>query len=167
MAYPSPVDENPAGRKKPHAVARFIALEKARAVAGSYPENWVLGVDTIVVLKNGRITGKPADEKEARKILDTYRGSYCDVYSGIALVHQTGKKTFTGYEKTRIYFRDFTEKDIGDYLKKETRWKESSGAMTIEGIGGRWLKRMEGDYWNVVGLPVKKLKSFLAEAGEL
>lgn len=163
-AIPSDISESHDGLRRPHAVARHIALKKARHIARKNPENWVLGVDTLVVLKNGRISGKPKNIAEAKTILKSYSNAHGDVISGVALMHYGKKKIFVGHEKTRVYFREFSKREMNEYLKNEPRWRASSGAMTIEGVGGRWVRRMEGDYWNVVGLPVKTLKSMLARA---
>ncbi|MFH1012307.1 MAG: nucleoside triphosphate pyrophosphatase [Candidatus Peregrinibacteria bacterium] len=167
-AIPSHIAESHDGRKRPHAIVKRIALKKARAIAKKHPKSWVLGVDTLVVLKNGTISGKPKNKKEAKAILKTYPGAHCDVYSGIALVNRSLKKEFVDVDRTRLYFNNVTEKDIDRYLNNH-RWRGSSGAMTIEGAGKKWIKKLEGDYWNVVGLPVHTLKKLLmlAKAGEL
>ncbi len=160
-AIPSRVDENPGRLRSPVAIAKHLALKKARAVARRHPNSWVLGVDTLVVLRNGKISGKPKNKAEAKAVLKTYRGAHCDVISGIALVNCSLKKEQVMAERTRLYFRNFTEKDIDAYLASTSRWRNSSGAMTIEGVGERWVKRLDGDYWNVVGLPVVTLKKML------
>jgi septum formation protein len=164
-AISSAITESHDGLKKPHAVARHIALKKAKAIAKKHPDSWVMGIDTLVVLPDGKICGKPKDKKQARSVLKQYSAKYCDVYSGIAMVHQKLNKKFVQHEKTRIHFRAFSLKEISKYLKLN-KWQGSSGSMTIEGEGGRWVKHLEGNYWNVVGLPIKALKKILLAGGE-
>lgn len=156
---PAHVDEHHAGFTKPHAVVKSIAKRKARAVAKNHPNDWVIGCDTIVMLKDGKIAVKPKDRDDAKKILKAYQGSHCNVYSGLALVHLSSKRSYVEFERTRIFFEDFSEQSIEEYLDTGD-WKGRSGAMTIE-RKGKWMKRMEGEYWNVVGLPVDLLKKYL------
>ncbi len=161
-AVPSHVDETHDGLKRPYAIARNLAYKKAYEIACMYPDDWVLGCDTLVVLKDGRIAEKPKDRADAKRTIKAYRNSYCDVYSGLALLNLTarGRNKFVGYEKTRLFFSDFTEQQIEEYLDSE-EWCNRSGSMTLEGRGGKWVKKVDGCYWNVVGLPVDLLKKFL------
>jgi len=161
-AIPAHIDEHHSGFTKPHAIAKSIAMRKAKAIAGKNPKQWVIGCDTIVVLSNGEIAVKPKDRKDAKRILKTYRDSYCDVYSGLALLNIKRGESYNSYERTRIVFHKFSEKQLENYLDTED-WKGRSGAMTIEGKGD-WTRRMEGEYWNVVGLPVDLLKKMLKKA---
>ena len=160
IAVPADIDEHNDGLKKWYAIAKSISRRKAEKVAEEYPDDWVLGSDTFVVMKNGHLALKPKDRDDARKTVNMYRNSYCDVYSGLALINKSLKKKFVGYEKTRIFFRDFSDKEREEFLDSG-EWEGRSGSMTVEGKGGKWIERMEGEYWNVVGLPVNLLKEFL------
>jgi septum formation protein len=161
-AVPSNIDEHAEGLKRPHAIAKRIALRKAEKVAQKYPNDWVLGCDTFVICSNKVLATKPKNRADARKTIKLYQNSYCDVYSGLALVHKDLNKKFVQFEKTRLKFRNFTDEEIEQYLCSG-EWKNRSGAMTIEGRGGKWVKKIEGDFLNVVGLPVELLKKFLNE----
>lgn len=161
-AVPSVVDEHHDGLEKPHAIVRNIALRKANAVALMESSSWVLGSDTIVVLSNGAIALKPVDRADAERTLRLYRNSYCDVYSGLALVNRDLKIAKAGFEKTRIRFKDFPSTEIEAYLETGD-WQGCSGSLTIEGVGERWIESVKGDYWNVVGLPVHLLGRYLTE----
>lgn len=158
---PAHIDEHHSGFKAPHAIARSIALRKAQAISDENPESWVIGSDTIVVLSGGSIAVKPKDRADAKRILTTYRNSYCNVYSGLALINKEKGALLSGFERTKIIFNDFSSRQLEDYLDTG-QWKGRSGAMTIEGKDS-WTKRMEGEYWNVVGLPVDLLKKMLKE----
>jgi septum formation protein len=159
-AVPADIDEHTDGLTKWHAIAKSIARRKAEKVAEDYPADWVLGSDTFVVMKNGKLALKPKDREDARRTINLYRNSYCDVYSGLALINKSLQKQFVGHEKTRIFFRDFSDEDREGFLDSG-EWKNRSGSMTVEGKCGKWIKRMKGEYWNVVGLPVELLKKFL------
>ena len=159
-AIPSYIDEHANGLKRPHAIAKNIALRKAEAIAIKHPKKWVLGCDTFVICSNKTLSIKPKDRSDARKTISLYRNSHCDVYSGLALINKSLKKKLLGFDKTRLHFRNFSNKDRETYLDSG-EWKNRSGSMTIEGKGGKWVTKIEGDYWNVVGLPVDLLKKFL------
>lgn len=179
-SVPSRIREDAGKLKRPFAIARHLAKQKAIAVSMKYPENWILGVDTLVVparqhracpcrygrvgLANGKITGKPKNKAEAKAVIKSYSGSYCDIFSGIAMVNRSLGKIVTDYERARLYFKKFTNKEIDEYLSRH-RWKSSSGSLTIEAIKDKWIKRLEGDYWNVVGLPIKTMKKMLDYIG--
>lgn len=159
-AFPSRIDETNGGFSRPHAIAKHIALKKAEAVAPRFPKNWVLGCDTFVILSNGKLALKPKHRADAKKTIQTYRASYCDVYSGIALVNHSLNKKFVQFDKTRLVFGKFTDAAIEKYLDTG-EWKGRSGSLTIEGKGGKWIKKIKGDYWNVVGLPVGLLEKMM------
>lgn len=155
---PAHIDEHHSGLKQPHAIAKAIALRKAEWVSEKHPDKWVLGCDTIVILSNGKISVKPKNRKDAKQTIKLYKNSHCDVYSGLALVQKSSGKKLVDYEKTRLEFFDFSNKQIEEYLDSG-EWRDRSGSMTIEGRGGEWIKKVDGCYWNVVGLPVNLLKS--------
>ena len=92
-------------------------------------------------------------------MLRTYADSYCNVYSGLALINREKKQKLVCYERTKILFGPFPEKEMKSYLKSGD-WKSRSGAITIE-TAAPWVRRIEGEYWNVVGLPIDRLKKYL------
>lgn len=159
QAIPAYIDEHHAGFKRPHTIVKSIARRKAEEVSKKYPDDWTIGCDTIVVLRDGSISVKPKDREDARRTLKKYQNSYCDVYSGLALIHQNSNASFADFERTRIYFKDFSAQSLEVYLDTDD-WVDRSGSMTIEGKG-HWTEKMEGEYWNVVGLPVDLLKKAL------
>lgn len=162
---PAHVDEHHDGHEDPGLIVKSIALRKAQAVAKERPDAWIIGCDTIVVSSDGKICLKPENREDARDTLSRFSDSYCDVYSGLALINKSEEKELVGFEVTRLFFREVTDIEITNYLELD-EWKESSGAMTIEGTAGEWITRTEGDYWNVVGLPVELLKEFLNQIKE-
>ena len=125
------------------------ALRKARAVEGAR----VLGVDTAVVV-DGAALGKPRDEEEAGAFLRRLSGRGHEVMSGLAL--RTGGTELTDVAVTGVRFRELAERDVGWYLATG-EWRERAGAYAIQGRGAALVERIEGDYPNVVGLPLQSL----------
>jgi septum formation protein len=125
------------------------ALRKARAVDGAR----VLGVDTAVILE-GRAFGKPRDQAEARGFLAALSGRTHEVWSGIALVE--GPRERVEAAMTSVTFRRLTESALDAYLATQ-EWRERAGGYAIQARGAALVERIEGDYLNVVGLPVSEL----------
>ena len=159
---PAHIDEHHAGFSRPHAIVKSIAFRKAEALSQKYPDCWIIAADTIVILPDGTIALKPKNKAEAKKVIQTYRNNHCDVYSGLALVNQKKNVHLKGCEKSTIWFGDFSDEQIDDYLRVG-EWRRSSGSLTIEEVGD-WVKRIEGDYATILGLPVNLLKRFLFES---
>lgn len=117
----------------------------------------VIGADTIVAL-DGQILGKPADEGDAAKMLRLLSGRGHQVYTGVTLYHHSQGKTLqrTFYECTQVHFSPMTEEEINWYISTGEPM-DKAGAYGIQGLGSRFVRAIEGDYSNVVGLPVSRL----------
>jgi septum formation protein len=147
------VEELTAG--EPRRLVRENAMRKARAVAEAAPgRDRVLGADTAVVL-DGRIFGKPRDEAEAETFLRRLSGRTHEVMSGIAL-REPGGAERSDVAVTRVRFRRLEHRDLAWYLATG-EWSERAGGYAIQGRGAALVEEIEGDYWNVVGLPVAAL----------
>jgi nucleoside triphosphate pyrophosphatase len=140
-------------------LVRRHAREKAQSVANEAGERPVLGVDTAVVL-GGRIYGKPGHVAEAEEMLEDLAGKTHLVISGLCLV--TPGWEVLEHESTRVTFRELTPRDLGVYLEAG-EWEGRAGAYAIQGQGAALVRRIEGDYLNVVGLPAALLVRLLAE----
>ena len=125
------------------------ALRKARSVSGDR----VLGVDTDVVL-DGRVFGKPADVDAAREQLSALSARVHEVFSGIAL--REGGTEVTAVSVTRVRFRELDDALLDWYLRSG-EWEGRAGGYAIQGRGAALVESIEGDFWNVVGLPVPDL----------
>jgi septum formation protein len=136
----------------PRRLVRENAIRKARAVAARGER--VLGADTAVVL-DGRVFGKPRDEREAETFLRRLSGRTHEVMSGIA-VREPGGAERSDTAVTRVRFRRLETPDLAWYLATD-EWRERAGAYAIQGRGAALVEEIEGDYWNVVGLPVAAL----------
>jgi septum formation protein len=132
---------------------RRLVLENARRKVAAVGGHRVLGVDTAVVL-DGRPFGKPRDEAEAEAFLRRLSGRTHEVMSGIAL--RQGAAERSDVAVTRVRFRMLEPPDVAWYLASG-EWRERAGGYAIQGRGAALVQEIEGDYWNVVGLPVAAL----------
>ena len=142
----------------PIALVCEHARRKALSVADQAGERPVLGVDTTVVCY-GRVYGKAAGPEEAAAMLDALGGETHDVVSGLCLLTQSWQEV--GHAVTRVTFRPLTARDIAAYVASG-EWESRAGAYAIQGLGAGLVERIEGDYLNVVGLPVSLLVRVLA-----
>ena len=133
----------------PREVVVENALRKARAVEGDL----VLGADTEVFL-DGRVFGKADSEEAAAAHLRALSGRTHEVWGGIAL--REGDDVKTAHAVTRVSFRELGQRDLDWYLASD-EWRERAGAYAIQGLGAALVASIEGDFWNVVGLPVPEL----------
>jgi septum formation protein len=132
---------------------RDLVLENARRKARAVDAEWVLGVDTAVVLE-GRVFGKPVDEREAETFLQQLSGRVHEVWSGIAL--RSGEQELSDAVATRVRFRRLAHSEFHWYLASG-EWRGRAGGYAIQGKGAAMVEEIEGDYFNVVGLPVAAL----------
>jgi septum formation protein len=134
------------------------ALGKARSV-GLHDERPVLGCDTEVIC-GGRVYGKAETEAEAEEMLDSLAGKTHEVVSGMALLTPGWEEVHK--ETTRVTFRPLDARDLAHYVASG-EWEGRAGAYAIQGLGASLVERIEGDFWNVVGLPAALLVRLLAE----
>jgi septum formation protein len=139
-----------------------LAREKARAVSGLRGDALVLAGDTVVVL-DGKVLGKPGSESEAVSMLLELRGREHEVLTGLALATPDGD-VGAGVQRTRVTFRDFGPESARAYVATGEPM-DKAGAYGIQGAGAALVARLDGDYFNVVGLPVPLLLDLLGRAG--
>jgi len=145
----APVDETPLADEKPEDYVRRLAEEKAMAVAAA-PDETVLGADTIVVI-GSQLLGKPADAADAHRMLEALSGQCHQVLTGICLRRPSG--LVRDFAATRVWFASMTPSEIQDYVASGEPL-DKAGAYAIQGLGSKFIERIEGCYFNVVGLPV-------------
>lgn len=138
----------------PEDVPMYLAAQKALAVAENHPDSLVIGCDTVVIL-GGDILGKPRDKKHAFKMLSALSGKTHSVVSGVCLCYKG--KTLTFDEKTLVSFYQLDEKDILEYIATGSPM-DKAGGYGIQDSAALFVKKIDGDYYNVVGLPVARLK---------
>ena len=146
------------------SLVKHNALLKARDVAAKFKKGVVIGADTIVYGGKGQVIGKPRNLKEAKKILKDFFSRPHWVYSGVAVIDVETKKTLVDYEKTKVYMHKLSDQEIDRY-HKVTSPLDKAGGFDIEGRGGLFIKRIEGCYSNVIGLPMAKLRVMLKKVG--
>ena len=137
----------------PHEAVMLLAKQKALAVAKDRPNDLVIGADTVVVY-DGAILGKPADEADAARMLRMLSGRTHTVYTGVCLVSAGSAETF--FEQTQVTFYPLTDDEIAAYIATGEPM-DKAGAYGIQGRGCTLVRGICGDYFNVVGLPVAAL----------
>ncbi|NSL51612.1 Maf family protein [Calidifontibacillus erzurumensis] len=158
----SEVDEDFDPNKDPKEIAQDLALQKAKAVFNSadLDDAVVIGADTIVTVDN-QILGKPKDAEEAKNMLKMLSGREHVVITGVAIVSSANSTIF--YEETKVQFWDLTDEEIEDYIKSGEPF-DKAGSYGIQNLGSILVKKIDGDYFNVVGLPIartyRELKKF-------
>lgn len=144
------VDESVAKLEPPRDHVRRLALEKARAGFAVRPDAVVLGADTIVLV-GGEIMGKPRDDDDATRMLRLLSGREHEVLTGLAIVASRG--TVVEVARTRVWFNSLSETEIWGYVASGEPM-DKAGGYGIQGLGSKFVDRIQGSYSNVVGLPV-------------
>ncbi|WP_251549380.1 Maf family protein [Neobacillus muris] len=157
----SNVDESFNPDLSPDEVVMELAHRKAQAVFEENHDAFVIGSDTIVAAEN-QILGKPADEAEAIQMLKRLSGNQHDVYTGVSIVSPASSARF--FEKTEVWFWELTDDEIRSYVKSGEPF-DKAGAYGIQGLGGMLVKKIHGDYFAVVGLPVARTVRELKRLG--
>jgi septum formation protein len=171
---PADVDETPLAGEGARECAERLAREKALTVWKGRPQDVVLGADTIVVVGK-EILGKPTDAEDAARMLRMISGREHDVITGVCLAGPTGKghsvvgdrsrtdeNVAIASQTTRVTVSELSEEEIRDYVATGEPM-DKAGGYAIQGMASRWIPRIEGDYSNVVGLPVAMVYRMLRE----
>ena len=167
---PADINETPRAGESPRECAERLAREKALAVFKNNPQGWVLGADTIVVADDV-ILGKPRDVEDAARMLRLLSGRTHAVITGVCLVGpvaggqwSVASHTKTCSETTLVTFCELSDDEIRFYVATGEPM-DKAGAYAIQGLASRWIPRIEGDYSNVVGLPVALVYAMLRARG--
>ncbi len=155
------IDETRRDAEAPVAYVQRLALEKALAIHALHPEAVVLGADTTVVLE-GELLHKPADRAEAERMLRSLANRAHEVHTGIAVVASGVERSHV--ETTRVFFGPIPEADLAHYLSTGDSL-DKAGAYGIQGYAARWITGIEGDFFNVMGLPIAAVVKLLAPCG--
>jgi septum formation protein len=158
---PANIPENPQAGESAVACAERLAREKAIAVRVKYPNDVVLGADTTVEV-NGEMLAKPADNKDAARMLHMLSGRTHQVTTGVCLAGPGFEDTRS--ETTTVRVDPIPEEEIQFYVSTGEPM-DKAGGYAIQGIASRWISRIEGDYCNVVGLPISLVYRMLRERG--
>jgi len=160
---PSNIDETTVPLSPPEVYVRVLSEAKAESIAKRYPEKWVIGADTIV-LKDGAVLGKPGSIDEARSMLKQLSGQTHEVFTGYSIVCKAKNRKFSETVQTEVFFKNLTHEEIEWYIHTKEPF-DKAGAYAIQGLGTFLVKRINGSYTNVVGLPVCEVIEFLIKEG--
>ncbi len=149
-------DENFIDHEDPAKMVRKLALEKLSVAEKQIEKGIIITADTIVVI-NGVILGKPTTKKEAMEMLKKLSGKTHTVYTGFSIFNTKRKIVKTGFEKTQVTFRKLEMSEIRDYVKTGASLDKAGAYGIQDDIGAVFIKRIDGCYYNVVGLPLSKL----------
>jgi septum formation protein len=159
---PSTVDEGSVPFDPPEEYARLLAEAKALEIAGRRPGDWIIGADTIVLIGN-KVLGKPESSNQARQMLKSLSGKTHRVLTGYCICCKAANRSVSETIETRVFFKTLSKTEIDWYLSTEEPF-DKAGAYAIQGLGSFLVKRIEGSYSNVVGLPVcEVIEQLIAE----
>lgn len=160
---PADFEEDGRGGQAPEVLAAALAKGKAMAVAKDHPESLVIGADTIVVL-NGEVLGKPKDRDDAVSMLKKLSGNTHSVLTGVCIARTSDALQLTAVECTKVTFGDLASEQIDRYVATGEPM-DKAGAYGIQEKGATLVRRIEGCYFNVVGLPLFRLARMLDAVG--
>ena len=164
---PSQIDEESDKNEEPGAYVLRVSREKAEAVsAGAASWNrgcWILAADTVVVL-DGRIMGKPEDADQARWMLEHLQDRRHEVITGICLLNRKEGVCCLEAVRTQVWMREIETKEMEAYIQTGEPF-DKAGGYAIQGHGGRFVRKIEGSYSNVVGLPIERLRELFRKYG--
>jgi septum formation protein len=145
------IDETRSADEAAVTYVKRLAQTKAQTLAKRFPDRLVIGADTVVVI-DSEILGQPGDDDEARRMLRLLNGKWHEVLTGVAL--QRGTQVVVEHEATRVHFAEMSAEEI-DWFVSTGEPRGKAGAYGIQGSAALFIKEIQGDYFNVVGLPVR------------
>jgi septum formation protein len=160
---PADVDEQLLPGEDPEAHVLRLARAKVWAVTSTEPDSVILGADTVVIV-DGEILGKPADDQQAASMLRRLSGRSHQVLTGVVV--RRGKREESGVERTSVRFLPLSDQEIAWYISTGEA-RDKAGAYGAQGLASRFVERIDGSYTNVVGLPVPLVCRLLDSLGEL
>jgi nucleoside triphosphate pyrophosphatase len=159
---PSSIDETPTAGESPETFAVRMAKEKCAEVASRVSHSVVLSADTVVTI-DGEILGKPVDAYDAAAMLRKLSGRDHWVYTAICILNQAKDQIFEDLDRTRVWFDPIDDATIHDYIHREDVL-DKAGAYAIQGYAGVFIPKIEGNYFNVMGLPLPLVHRLLNRA---
>ncbi|MGA7616059.1 MAG: nucleoside triphosphate pyrophosphatase [Thermoanaerobaculia bacterium] len=160
---PSGVEEQLGAGESPQEYVSRLAAEKAEEVARRHPEDWVIAADTVVYI-DGRILEKPSDPADAKRMLATIAGREHEVFTGVALRRISPDHRDVRVSRTRVRMTVLSDQEIEWYVATGEPL-DKAGAYAVQGVGAMFIESVDGNYTNVVGLPLVTLFGMMKEAG--
>lgn len=160
----SHIDETIYEQNSPEVFVERLAYEKAKSIVELEKDKClVIGCDTVVVYED-EILGKPNNTNQAKEYLKKLSGNRHLVYSGLAIIDVVSNNRYVSHEVTEVYMKELNEEEITNYIKTGEPL-DKAGGYGIQGIGSIFIEKINGDYYNVMGLPLNKLYNGLKELG--
>ena len=159
IVNPCDCDETIKDGLKGREIAEYLSKIKGEAVKEQFKDEIIVSADTIVCLSDN-VLGKPKSREDAFSMLRTLSGNTHSVFTGVTIIKGAKEKTFS--QETKVTFYDLSDEEIYEYIDSGEVF-DKAGSYGIQGKGGLLVKAIEGDYFNVVGLPVARLKRELCE----
>lgn len=156
ISVDSKAEEINSGNYSPLDVIRFNAINKSKIVAPNYKNEIIISADTIVVLDD-KILNKPDDEKQAKEYLQLLSGRSHLVFTGFNIVDTASKKEIFDYEITKVYFRKLSKDEIDFYVENHKPFDKAGAYGIQDDFGCLFVDKIEGDYYNITGLPLVKV----------
>jgi septum formation protein len=153
------IDETPQPAEQPKAYVIRVAREKANVVASRTVNSVILSADTDVAI-DSEILGKPATADDAVRMLKKLSGRCHSVFTAVCIVNQEKGETLEGLDETKVWFDKLSDEQIRDYVRRENVM-DKAGAYAIQGYAGIYIPRIEGNYFNVMGLPLPLVNQLL------
>jgi len=163
ISSPADISEDLSASFSPPEMAQTIAYRKATTVATQLNDGLVIAADTIVAL-GANVMGKPVDRQDAFDMLTRLSGQNHQVFTGLCVIDAGNDEYDLAVEKTEVYFRPLSAQDINHYLEW-AEWTDKAGAYGIQGRGALLVDRIDGCFYNVVGLPLNRLNLILRKHG--
>lgn len=161
----SNIDESKVDKQDPHKMVKQLSLEKAREVAKRHQDSIIIGADTTVFC-DGQILEKPTDSEDAKRMLKFLNGKVHSVITGITIVNTETNQEITDSEESRVFFKKITNGQIDEYVQTGQAIDKAGAYAIQEGLSQYFVEKTEGDYTNIVGLPMNLLKQLLAKIGQ-
>jgi septum formation protein len=162
---PAHVNEDYKEGESPREHVRRLSLDKAFAIAKKYPDAWVLGADTIVVIDN-LILGKPKNKAQARGMLERLSARVHKVFTGFTLAHVASKVTKTKVIQSAVQFKTISLEEMEWYVSCDEPY-DKAGGYAVQGKGAYFIKSIRGSYTNVIGLPLCEVLEELKSLGAI
>ncbi len=146
----------------PHELAKYLSLGKAETVAQRHKNAIIVAADTFVVLGN-EVLGKPHTEEKAKEMLEKLSGQTHSIVTGFTIIDTETGKIISEAQESKLYFREILPKEIDEYIATGEPL-DKAGAYAIQGGGGKFVKKIDGDYTNIIGIP---MEAFLEKLNQI
>ena len=160
---PSNYEEDMTLKMEPNKLAEFLSLGKAKDVAKRHKDAIIISADTIVAI-SGEVFGKPKTPERAKYMLEKFSGNAHSVITGFTIIDTETNKQISKSVETKVYFKNLSEQEIKAYIATGEPL-DKGGGYAIQGLAALFVEKIEGDYFNIVGLPILALTTELKDFG--